>query len=91
MHTALTGVFFMVTDYGLTENERERLETLRQMENLAAKKAGIYSRLLIDARLAQKMEELVSHHQTREKALEILLYGQPQKQKGAGQVQGEGK
>ena len=76
----------MATDYGLTDGERGRLENLRQMEELAAKKAGIYSRLLIDARLAKMMEELAQRHQQRGKSLEILLFGQPQKQKSGGQV-----
>ena len=74
----------MATEYGLTEHERARLETLREMEELAAKKAGIYSRLLIDARLAQEMEALAKRHQERGKRLEILLFGQPKKQKDGG-------
>ena len=84
-HTAATGgVFLMGTEYGLTENERARLETLREMEELAAKKAGIYSRLLIDARLAQEMESLAKRHQERGKRLEILLFGEPKKQNDGG-------
>ena len=77
----------MATEYGLTGSERARLETLRQMEELAAKKAGIYSRLLIDAHLAQKMEELAKRHQERGKVLEILLFGQPKKQKDGGRYE----
>ena len=61
------------------------------MEELAAKKAGIYSRLLIDARLAKKMEELQTRHTERKKALEELLYGKTKKTKGEGQVRGEDK
>ena len=74
-----------------TGNEQAQIETLRQMENLAAKKAGIYSRLLIDARLAKKMEELQTRHKEREKALEELLYGKAKKTKSEGQVRGEDK
>ena len=74
-----------------TGNEQSQIELLLQMEELAAKKAGIYSRLLIDARLAKKMEELQARHTERKKALEELLYGKAKKTKGEGQVRGESK
>ncbi len=79
----------MQASYELTANELEYLETLRQMEDLASKKAGVYSRLLIDAHLSKKMEELEKRHKDREKALEILLYGNPKDAKAKGQVRGE--
>ncbi|MBQ7913266.1 MAG: hypothetical protein IJ308_05970 [Clostridia bacterium] len=81
----------MQANYERTGNERAQIELLLQMEGLAAKKAGIYSRLLIDARIAKKMEELQMRHKEREKALEELLYGKAKKEKGEGQVRGEGK
>ena len=79
----------MQSSYEMTKGERAQLENLRQMEDLASKKAGIYSRLLIDARLAQKMEDLEKRHKEREKALQALLTGKPQKEKAEGQVRGE--
>ena len=75
----------------ITKGEREQLENLRQMEDLASKKAGIYSRLLIDAQLAQKMEQLEKRHKEREMALKALLYGKEKKAKSMGQVRGEEK
>lgn len=73
----------------ITKGERAQLENLRQMEDLASKKAGIYSRLLIDPKLAQKMEELEKRHKERENALYALLTGKPKKTKTEGQVRGE--
>ena len=81
----------MQTDYEETKSETEQLENLLQMEELAAKKAGIYSRLLIDARLAQKMEGIEKGHKERAKAIENLLYVRPKKQKAGEQVRGESK
>ena len=79
----------MQTGNEITKGERAQLENLRQMEDLASKKAGIYSRLLIDAQLAQKMEQLEKRHKEREIALKELLYGKEEKAKSAGQVRGE--
>ena len=72
-----------------TSNERAQIEVLLQMENLAAKKAGVYSRLLIDTRIAKKMEELQARHKERENALKKLLYGKAKNEKSGGQVRGE--
>lgn len=72
-----------------TGNEKTQLDALLQMEDLAAKKAGVYSRLLIDVRMAKKMEELQTRHKERVKALEELLYGKAKKAKSGGQVRGE--
>lgn len=80
----------MQINHGKT-NEGAQLELLRQMEDLASKKAGVYSRLLIDAHLSKKMEELEKRHKEREKALEELLYGKVQNGKTEGQVRGESK
>ena len=74
-HTATTGDFFM------EEKEKKALEELVLLEDLAEKKAKIYSRLLMDADKAKKMEELAVRHATRKKELEELLFGQAQKDK----------
>ncbi len=59
------------------KKEREYLQGLIELEDLAEKKTKIYSRLLIDARLAGKMEELSFSHAKRRERLEKLLYGEP--------------
>ena len=53
----------------------EILSTLVSVEDLAEKKAKIYSRLLTDATLAKDMEELALRHAKRKQALERLLNG----------------
>lgn len=72
-------------------SETEWLKRLQEMEDLASKKAGVYSRLLIDARLAQNMEGLEKRHKERKIALENLLYDKYKKGKIEGQVRGEEK
>lgn len=71
------GGFFM------EEKEKKTLEELVLLEDLAEKKAKIYSRLLMDADKAKKMEELAARHATRKKELEELLFGKAQKDKKA--------
>lgn len=65
----------------MEEKEKKALEELVLLEDLAEKKAKIYSRLLMDADKAKKMEELAVRHATRKKELEELLFGQAQKDK----------
>ena len=79
----------METENLAVSTEETRLKTLLDMEDLAAKKAGVYSRLLIDAQLSQKMEEVEKRHQARKATLENLLGLKTKKQKGEGQVRGE--
>ncbi len=55
--------------------ESEYLKNLIELEDLAEKKTKIYSRLLINAALAGKMEELSTRHKERRESLEKLLYG----------------
>ena len=81
----------MQINFDRTGSEKKQIELLGQMENLGAKKAAIYSRLLIDAHLSKKMEELQMRHKERELALKELLYGKVKKTKDEGQVRGESK
>ena len=67
----------------MEKKETELLLTLYEMEDLAEKKANIYSRLLIDTEKAQEMELLAKRHKKAREDLEILLYGKPQKEKKA--------
>ena len=53
----------------------EILCSLVAVEDLAEKKAKIYSRLLTDPTLAKDMEELALRHAKRKQALERLLNG----------------
>ncbi len=62
--------------------ENEYLKNLIELEDLAEKKTKIYSRLLIDAALAGKMEELSARHKQRRESLEKLLYGKVKKASG---------
>ena len=62
--------------------ETEILEELIKMEDLAKKKARIYSRLLIEPALASEMENRAKRHETRRAQLEQLLCGKKEKQAG---------
>lgn len=54
------------------QEEAKRLHYLAKIEDLAEKKSKIYSRLLIDAALAQDMEQLaVEHAQAKKSLLEL--------------------
>lgn len=55
--------------------ECETLFKLAQAEELAAKKAGIYSRLLTDTALSEDMEALALRHEQRKEMLEKLSGG----------------
>lgn len=57
------------------ELEGQSLETLLALEDLAEKKTRIYSRLLMDAAIAERLEELANRHKKRKEILSKLLYG----------------
>ncbi len=71
--------------------ENEYLKNLIELEDLAEKKTKIYSRLLINAALAGKMEELSVRHKQRRETLEKLLYGKLKKQNEGGMYETNGK
>ena len=66
------------------KDEKESLKTLCSLEDLAGKKAMIYSRLLMDTGLAKDMEELATRHEKRKAALEKLLYGKSKNKQSDG-------
>ena len=70
----------------MEEKEKKSLEELMMLEDLAEKKAKIYSRLLMDVDKAKKMEELSARHAKRKKEIQELLFGNEQnsKKNGAG-------
>lgn len=55
------------------EREKDVLEKLKRLEDLAEKKTRIFSRLLMDAALAQDMEKLALSHEERKQAVCLLL------------------
>lgn len=57
------------------EREAETVRALAEAEELIAKKAGIYSRLLTDMALAEDMEALAVRCGERKKTLEGLAGG----------------
>ncbi len=57
------------------DDEKRILSTLFELEDLAEKKARIYSRLLTQVTLAQEMEALADRHAQRRLKLESLLTG----------------
>ena len=61
------------------EIEKETLIKMLQLEDLAEKKAKIYSRLLTDNALAKEMESLSLRHEKRKEKLTILVYGKCKK------------
>ncbi len=63
------------------EQEREYLQNLWELEDLAEKKTQIYARLLIEPSLAAEMEGLSSRHGERKARVEKLLYGKAQEAK----------
>lgn len=67
----------------MDEMEKEILIKLLEREDLAEKKAKIFSRLLMDVEKAKLMEALAKRHENARKRLEILLYGKPLKNKNA--------
>ena len=72
--------------------EKDWLFCLAKREELAEKKAKIYSRLLTEIALAKEMEALSMRHGKRRESLEKLLYGKPVKKKnerGSVELKGE--
>ena len=55
------------------ESERQALKSVARLEEIAGKKAGIYSRLLTDPTLAKTMESLEKRHQNRKETILNLL------------------
>ncbi len=66
----------------MEEKEKKRLQELLTLEDLAEKKAKIYSRLLMDVAKAQDMEALSARHAERKAEIEKLLFGNEKKAKG---------
>ena len=65
--------------------EKEWLFALAKCEELAEKKAKVYSRLLTETALAKEMEELAFRHEKRKDELFALAVGEtPKKQNGQG-------
>ena len=65
----------------MDEIEEKRLKELLALEDLAEKKAKIYSRLLIDVQKAQDMARLSARHAARKAEIEKLLFGDKKKVK----------
>ena len=59
--------------------EQRLLSALFDLEDLAEKKARIYSRLLTQVALAQKMQSLADRHGERKAKLESLITGEKMK------------
>ena len=66
------------------EQEKTALKKLMEVEDLAEKKARIYSRLLTDAALAQDMESLAERHAKRIRTLHGLVKEKSSKKKKNG-------
>ena len=74
------------------EKEKNALKTLIEVEDLAEKKAKIYSRLLTDAALAKDMESLAARHAKRKQTLQALALGKmPKKGKNGGMSETNGE
>ena len=73
------------------EKEEKYLKELMDLEDLAEKKARIYSRLLTEPSLAKEMESLSKRHEERKGRIELLLYGKNKKKGGMSALSGEEK
>lgn len=62
-----------------TPRETELIRTLAEVEDLAEKKAKIYSRLLTEQTLAEEMKKLSARHAERRARLEALAFGKAKK------------
>ena len=71
------------------EKEEKYLKELMELEDLAEKKAKIYSRLLVEPSLAKEMESLSTRHKERKERIELLLYGKNKKKGGMSALKGE--
>ena len=65
------------------------MEKLKRLEDLAEKKTRIFSRLLMDAALAQDMEKLALSHEERKQAVCLLLGEKSNKAQKEGAQKGE--
>ena len=65
----------------MEEKEKKYLQELLTIEDLAEKKAKIYSRLLMDVEKAQEMEGLAARHAARKIEIEKMLFGDEKKAK----------
>ncbi len=74
----------MQKEQGCFEGE-EFLKKLVQLEDLAEKKAKIYSRLLMDTAIAKEMEELSLRHEKRKEELVKLFSGKQKEEKESTQ------
>lgn len=71
------------------EQEEKYLQELMELEDLAEKKARIYSRLLVEPTLAKEMEELATRHEERKERIFLLLYGKNKKKEGMSALKGD--
>lgn len=71
------------------KRERSSLTQLKRLEDLAEKKTKIFSRLLMDAALAQDLESLSTRHETRKQAICLLLGEKSEKAQKEGGQKGE--
>ena len=72
-----------------TKCEQPIIQELIALEDLAEKKTKIFSRLLMDAALAQDLESLSARHETRKQALCLLLGEKSDKAQKEGSQKGE--
>ena len=73
----------------MQEQERCVLEHLARLEDLVEKKVKIYSRLLMDAALAEDMQTLASRHAKRKTTLECLAQGKTKQAENAKKEAGK--
>jgi hypothetical protein len=74
------------------EREKQAIEKMLQLEDLAEKKAKIYARLLTDNALADDMNALSLRHEKRKEILTALAYGKCKKnQKDGGMSAANGE
>lgn len=73
----------------MPNTERKFLKTMLEMEDLAEKKAKIYSRLLTEPLFAKEMEGLSLRHEKRKEKLVALCKGEEKNEKTKGQVRDE--
>ncbi len=66
------------------QRENEYLLKLLSMEDLAAKKTGVYAKLLMDVDFAEQLKALSARHEERKGILETLLYGEVKRAKEGG-------
>ena len=68
------------------QNDTEtKLQQIERREEIAGKKCGVYSRLLMNPALAQAMEKLSLRHEERRQAL-LCLQGKKHKAKEGEEI-----